>query len=261
MANALLSFRDVVGVSQEGPLDPAFPVSFELMQGEIGVIRGGIRASSLIRLAAGRGIVMKGAMRIMGNAVGAGGDPARYLSLNFTKKFRSSLGFCHGFGGLIANMSMVQNVMLPAHYHSGLKAIRPFYELAKERLREIGVPEEMWVLRPCDVPHEFQKRALLARAVIHQPVILLLDEPTNAIPWRETHRIVSWILKQKETGRGVLVATSNDPFAGLIGDWMVDLDTNTIINGNDAIQRHLGDLASRGSALLKKQLKAGDGNA
>jgi len=179
MANALLSFRDVVGVSQEGPLDPAFPVSFELMQGEIGVIRGGIRASSLIRLAAGRGIVMKGAMSIMGNAVGAGDDPARYLSLNFTKKFRSSLGFCHGFGGLIANMSMVQNVMLPAHYHSGLKAIRPFYELAKERLREIGVPEEMWVLRPCDVPHEFQKRALLARAVIHQPVILLLDEPTN----------------------------------------------------------------------------------
>lgn len=261
MANALLSFRDVVGVTQEGPLDPGFPVSFDLGQGEIGVIRGGIRASSLIRLAAGRGIVMKGSMSIMGTAVRADDDPARYLSHNFTKRFRSSLGFCHGFGGLIANMTLLQNVMLPAHYHSGLKAFKPFFELAKERLREIGVPEDMWELRPCDVPHEFQKRALLARAVVHKPVILILDEPTNAIPWSETHRIVSWILKQKETGRGVLAATSNDPFAGLIGDWMVDLDNNTIIHGNAEIQRHLGALASGGSALLKKQMKAGEDNA
>jgi ABC-type transporter Mla maintaining outer membrane lipid asymmetry ATPase subunit MlaF len=261
MPNALMTFRDVVGVTQEGPLDPRFPVSFDLMQGEIGVVRGGIRASSLIRLAACRGIVMQGAVTIMGTVVSSDDDPARYLSLGFTKKFRTSLGFCHGHGGLIANMTILQNVMLPAHYHSGLKAFKPFYEMAKERLREIGVPEEMWELRPCDVPHEFQKRALLARSVIHKPVILILDEPTSEIPWSGTHEIVSWILKQKETGRGLLVATGNDPFAGLIGDWMIDLDGNTIVYGNSEIQRHLGDLASRGSALLKKQVKAGDGNA
>jgi ABC-type transporter Mla maintaining outer membrane lipid asymmetry ATPase subunit MlaF len=258
---ALLTFRDVVGVTQDGPLDPRFPVSFDLRQGEIGIIRGGIRASSLIRLAACRGIVVKGSMTIMGTAVSADDDPARYLSLNFTKKFRTSLGFCHGHGGLIANMTILQNVMLPAHYHSGLKAFKPFYELAKERLREISVPEEIWDLRPCDVPHEFQKRVLLARAVIHKPVILILDEPTNAIPWSETHEIVSWILKQREMGRGILIATSNDPFAGLLGDWMVDLDSETTVIGNSEIQLHLGVLASSGSALLKKQVKAGKGHA
>jgi ABC-type lipoprotein export system ATPase subunit len=260
MANALLSFTDVVGVTQEGPLDPHFPVSFELKQGEVGVIRG-LRGSSLIRLAACRGIVMKGTVSIMGSTVSAEDDPAKYLSHGFTKKFRTSLGFCHSQGGLMANMTLLQNVMLPAHYHSGLKAIKPFFELAKEQLLGIGVPEAMWELRPCDVPQEFQKRAILARSVIHQPVILLLDDPTNEIPWKETHRIVSWIMKQKETGRGILVATGYDPFAGLVGDWMVDLDESVNVYGNREIQRHLGDLASKGTALLRKQGEAGKSHA
>jgi ABC-type transporter Mla maintaining outer membrane lipid asymmetry ATPase subunit MlaF len=161
----------------------------------------------------------------------------------------------------MANMTLLQNVMLPAHYHSGLKAIKPFFDLAMEQLRGIGVPGEMWELRPCDVPQEFQKRALLARSVIHQPVILILDDPTNEIPWGRMHEIVSWIEKQKETGRGVLVATSNDPFAGLVGDWMVDLDDAVNVSGNREIQRHLGDLATKGTALLRKQREAGKGHA
>ena len=253
MANALLSFKDVVGVTIERALDPRFPVSFELMQGEIGIIRGGIAASSLIRLAACRGIVTKGIVSIMGTAFGAEDDPAQYLSHSFTKKFRTSLGFCHGHGGLMGNMTLLENVMLPAHYHSGLKSIKPFFAMARERLEEIAVPAAMWGLRPCDVPHEFQKRALLARSIIHKPVILILDEPTSSIPWSDIHVIVSWIMKQKETGRGILVATDYDPFAGLIGDWMVDLAESVFVSGNGEIQKHLGVLAARGTAIIRKQ--------
>jgi ABC-2 type transport system ATP-binding protein len=261
MANSLLSFRDVVGVTQEGALDPHFPISFELRQGEIGVIRGGIRASTLIRLAACRGIVTRGVVSIMGTSIGWDDNPATYLSVRFTKKFRNALGFCHGHGGLIANLTILQNVILPAHYHSGLKSIQPFLDIAVERLREVRVPEEMWELRPCDVPHEFQKRVLLARSVMHKPDILILDEPTNSIPWSETHEIASWIQKQKETGRGVLIATSNDPFAALVADWMVDLFDLVVVSGNADVKKHLGALATKGSAIIRKQGEAGEGNA
>jgi ABC-type transporter Mla maintaining outer membrane lipid asymmetry ATPase subunit MlaF len=257
----LLSFSDVVGVSQEGVLDGHFPVSFELKPGEIGIIRSGPKAAALIRLAALRGIVVKGTVTVLGTTVRAEDDPARYLSHHFTKKFRSSLGFAHNHGGLIANMSILQNVMLPAHYHSGLRAFKPFYESAKVQLKEAGFPEELWGHRPCDVPYDLQKRALLARSINHDPKILILEEPTNSIPWSQLYEIADWIRKQKEKGKGILIATGNDPFAGLVGDWMVDLIHSVKVCDAGEIRRHLGNLVSKGTALLRKQGGAGNCHA
>lgn len=261
MDRALLTFSDVIGITQEAFLDPAFPVSFELRPGEVGIVRGGGRASALIRLAAIRGMLTKGSIEIMGAVVSAEDDPARYLSHGFTRTFRRLMGFCHNLGGLFANMSLLQNVMLPAHYHSGLKAFEPFYELAKVELKNVGVPEDYWECRPCDVPPELQKRALLARSVINEPKILILEEPTGSIPWSRVHGIASWVFEQRGMGRGILIATSDDPFAGLVGDWMVDLDNAAFARGNDGIRNQLGDLASRGSELIQKQMKAGGNHA
>ncbi|MBN2160230.1 MAG: ATP-binding cassette domain-containing protein [Spirochaetes bacterium] len=257
----MLTFDNVVGLAHECLFDEHFPVSFDLRPGEIGIIRGGFKASSLIRIAAIRGILIRGSITLLGNTIESGDNPARYLSPHFTKKFRPSIGFCHQNGGLLANMTIVQNVMLPAHYHSGHRSPEPFYALARERLQEADVPEEYWGLRPSDVPPEYQKRALFARSIIHEPKILILDEPTAGIPWEQTHEIASWLLGQKGMGRGILIATDNDPFAALVGDWLVDLDRSAYKSCNNEIRLFLGDIVDKSSALIKKQMKAGKKNA
>lgn len=257
----MLTFDKVVGVAHECLFDDHFPVSFELRPGDIGIIRGGFNASSLIRLAAIRGILIRGSITIMGTTIDSKDDPARYLSPDFRKKFRSSIGFCHQSGGLLANMSLLQNVMLPAHYHSGQRSPGPFFELARKRLKETGVPDVYWNLRPSDVPPDYQKRALFARSIIHIPNILILDEPTAAIPWDQTHEIASWIISQKQLGRAILIATSNDPFAALLGDWIVDLGKSALKISNKEVRLFLGDLADKSSALIKKQMSAGKHHA
>jgi ABC-type transporter Mla maintaining outer membrane lipid asymmetry ATPase subunit MlaF len=261
MSESFITCKNVVGVTHECLFDEHFPVSFDLMPGEIGIIKSGFKASAFIRIAALRGLIIRGSITILGHRIQSDDDPARYLSLDFTKKLRTSMGFCHQGGGLLANMSILQNVMLPAHYHSGQRSPAPFYELARERLKEMGVPDEFWHLRPSDVPQEFRKRVLFARSIIHEPKILILDEPTAGIPWDQTHEVASWILGQKDRGRGILIATSNDPFAALIGDWLVDLDHSASIFDKKGIKLFLGDLVDKSSALIKKQMSAGKKNA
>ena len=261
MAELLLQFKDVTGATEKGLLDSSFPISFTLNAGEIGVCRSGQKASALLRLAALRGILLSGSIEIMGTVIDSWEDPAAYLSLGFTKNVRSYIGFCHGHGGIIAGMSILRNVMLPANYHSGINSFMPFDEMARARLREIGVPEEFWDLMPADVLPEIQKRSLLARSVIHDPEILILEEPTESIPWSRTGDIIAWIRKQKDKGMGILIATNNDPFAGLIADWMVDLDNSVRVYDNNEVRSHLGDLVCQGSELLRKQVEGGEDDA
>ena len=250
MDQPLLTFDHVVGVTQDHIMDEDFPVSFELLPGEIGIFTSGHKSSSLARLAALRGIITGGSITILGTTVRAEDDPARYLSLNFTKSFIHHVGFCHHSGGLLANMSILQNVMLPAHYHGDDPHAGPFLEIARARLGELGVPEEHWNLRPSDVPREIQKLALLARSIATNPRILILDEPTEHIPWAKIRDILAWVLEQKKKGTGVLIATSNDPFALHLGDWMIDLDANEGIYDKNGIHRSLGGNAGMSSKLF-----------
>lgn len=250
MDQPLLTFNEVVGVTQDFIMDGIFPVSFDLLPGEIGIFRSGHRASALTRLAALRGIITCGSITILGTTVRADDNPARYLSLNFTKTFIHQIGFCHHSGALLANMSILQNVMLPAHYHGDDPHTDPFLEISRTRLRELDVPEEYWPLRPSDVPRGIQKRALLARSIATVPRILILDEPTEHIPWAKIRDIIAWIQEQKKKGMGILIATSNDPFALILGDWLIDLDNNESIYDKKGIKRALGVNAGRSSRLF-----------
>ena len=253
MNKSLITFKDVMGITDVCSLDKYFPISFNLESGEIGIFKSGFRASSLALMAAFRGIITHGSIKIMDTMVHASDDPAKYLSHKFTKQFVRSFGFCHNTGGLLANMSILENVILPAYYHSENRDPKPFYEIARTSLDEINVPEEYWNSRPTDVPFEFQKRSLLARSIMNDPEILILDEPTEHLSWVQTHEVVNWVLRQKEYGRGILIATSNDPFACLLGDWMIDFDNNGILLDEVGMELLSSDLIVKGSELLKEQ--------
>ena len=242
MSEPLLTFDTVSGVTQNGPLDDKFPVSFELEQGEIGIIRCGIMASSVLRMAALRGIVTRGSITVLGNRVSASDDPASYLSPYFAERFIAGIGFCQKSGGLIANLTVIQNVMLPAHHHSNNPDFKPFIDLAGKRLEEIGVPAEYWDLRPSDVPQEYRKRVLFARSIMNNPPLLLLDEPTDELPWSQERDVVSWIMSQKTKGMGILIATGNEPFAARIGDWAVDLCNRATIGTRSGLKAYFNDI-------------------
>jgi len=249
MTEPLLTFDEVSGVTQNCALEEDFPISFELKPGEIGIIRCGILASSVTRLAALRGIVTRGRITILGNSVSAADDPALYLSPDFTKRFIAGIGFCQKSGGLIANLTIIQNVMLPAHYHSNNPAFGPFIELARKRLEEMGVPPKFWYLRSSEVPQEFRKRVLFARSIMNNPPLLILDEPTEEIPWSQTRDVASWILSQKAKGMGILIATGNDPFAALLGDWAVDLCNRIRVSTRSDLETYFGDIIKRSGML------------
>ena len=102
------------------------------------------------------------------------------------------------YGGLLSNMTALENVDLPARYHGYYQKGSDEKYLAVSVLREVGVEEKYWNRRPSDIPDKILKEILLARSVILDPQILLLDDPSEYYSWVELPELFKWIKKQNK---------------------------------------------------------------
>ena len=93
--------------------------------------------------------------------------------------YRIQIGFSFDFGGLMANRTLWQNLMLPLEYHRDLGP-----EEARERVAELCRAFDLWDARdsrPASVSGSARKACSVARAFVMDPEVLLLDDPLIAL--------------------------------------------------------------------------------
>jgi ABC-type methionine transport system ATPase subunit len=189
------------------------PLSFQVARGTLLLIKTKSAFSQpLFRMCLGFSEPSNGEITVNGH------KPAE-LGREDVRAFRRDIGTLLDPDGLVANLTIRMNLIVPLVYASELD----FDEAATRADQMLDVMHlTMWgESRPAALPAEIRQTAALARALVPRPALLLLENPIASVDHRETRRLLSLCRVQAET---LLVATHRTDgilheFADAVWQW------------------------------------------
>jgi putative ABC transport system ATP-binding protein len=132
---------------------------------------------------------------------------------------RREIGFVFQFFNLIGNLTVADNVELPAL----LAGMSP--RQARERrvglLGELGIAEVADSL-PSRISGGQQQRVALARALVNRPAVLLADEPTGNLDSTSAREVMDLIRRYHGDGQTIVLVT-HDPRVAATADRVVHM--------------------------------------
>jgi lipoprotein-releasing system ATP-binding protein len=158
-------------------------IDLDLSEGEIVAIIGpsGAGKSTLLHLLGLMEQPSSGTLKIQGVEV-------QSLSAKERARLRNEyIGFLFQFHHLLPELTVLENVMLPARIHGAAEHLAATQ--AAMLLDTIGLRAHFYK-KPMNLSGGEQQRVALARALMNEPALILADEPTGNL--------------DKETGEGVL---------------------------------------------------------
>ncbi|WP_275993533.1 ABC transporter ATP-binding protein [Argonema antarcticum] len=114
------------------------------------------------------------------------------------------LGFVFQQFHLLAQLSAVENVMLPMVY-AGVKPGER-RDRAVEALTKVGLANRL-NNKPNQLSGGQQQRVAIARAIVNRPVLLLADEPTGALDSKTTQEVMDIFTEFNESGITIVMVT------------------------------------------------------
>jgi phospholipid/cholesterol/gamma-HCH transport system ATP-binding protein len=121
---------------------------------------------------------------------------------------REKLGMLFQSGALFDSMSVFDNIAFPLVEKTNLSR-EETAERVRETLKAVGL-EGMEDKFPSQLSGGMQKRAALARALVHRPKILMLDEPTTGLDPARTRAIHELIRRTQQNFHLTVVMVSHD---------------------------------------------------
>jgi putative ABC transport system ATP-binding protein len=132
---------------------------------------------------------------------------------------RQEVGFVFQFFNLVANLTVAENVELPALLVGASRA--EARSRRTELLERLGVEARADAL-PSRLSGGQQQRVALARALVNRPRVLLADEPTGNLD-SDSARAVLGILRELQADGQTLVLVTHDPRVAASADRVVRL--------------------------------------
>lgn len=196
-------------------------LSFASRPGEPTVILGesGSGKTTLLKLAAGIITPTSGQVKIKGIDIHQS-SPRELTTLYH------QIGFLFQDTALIANMNILDNIILPLEYHT-LLSRNEIHERARRYLHRFEL-ENFTDSLPAQISIGLKKRAALARALIVNPKILFLDDPLAEADQHFREIIIGLIEELKET-ISIISTTSNLDDAAFLGDHILLIHRGEII--------------------------------
>jgi phospholipid/cholesterol/gamma-HCH transport system ATP-binding protein len=147
---------------------------------------------------------------------------------------REKFGMLFQAGALFDSMSIFDNVAFPLVEKTRLSP-EEINERVHETLKAVGL-DGMEAKFPSEISGGMQKRAALARALVHRPKILMLDEPTTGLDPTRTGAIHQLIRRTQINFQLTVVMVSHDvPAVFEVSDHLAFLHNGrTHLNGTVA---------------------------
>ena len=211
-------------------------VDLVVRQGEFVAVTGpsGCGKSTLLNLLGGLDRPTSGEVLVHGERL-AGASEARRARLR-----RSEVGFVFQFFNLIANLTVADNVELPALL-AGVPA-REARRRAAELLERLGL-EETAPRVPGDLSGGQQQRVAIARALINRPSVLLADEPTGNLDTAAAREVVA-VLRERHADGQTIVLVTHDMRVASAAERVIAMRDGRIV-GETAPTSGEGDALSR----------------
>jgi putative ABC transport system ATP-binding protein len=185
-------------------------VELALGHGEFLAVTGpsGCGKSTLVNLLGGLDRPTAGEIYLHGERVDDAGEGRR------ARLRRSELGFVFQFFNLIDNLTVADNVELPALL-AGVPA-REARRRARELLERLGLAETAARV-PGSLSGGQQQRVAIARALVNRPSVLLADEPTGNLDSAATREVVGVLRERSEEGQAIVLVTHDLRVASAAG--------------------------------------------
>jgi putative ABC transport system ATP-binding protein len=176
--------------------------------------------STLLSLIAGLDTPTSGTVRLDGIDLFAIGEDER-AAVRAAK-----VGFVFQSFQLLANLSALENVMLPLELQGRADA-RP---LATEMLRRVGLSERLRHY-PRVLSGGEQQRVALARAFVVRPMLLLADEPTGSLDFATGETVMALMLELNREAGTTLVLVTHDAALAARCDQQLHIEAGRVSAG------------------------------
>src|ERR1051326_3476180 len=199
--NALIDLTNVTKMYDGSGLQIGVSdVTLSIPSGQFVAIMGpsGSGKSTLLNLIAGLDRPTRGAITVDGVQVGNLSEAA------LARYRRQRLGFIFQFFYLLNQLSVLDNILLPAQL-AGMKTSAARAR-AQELLGQLGIAE-----KASDYPARLsggqRQRVAIARALVNRPAVLLADEPTGALDSRTGEQVMEVLGEVNRGGQTVVLVT------------------------------------------------------
>ncbi|HLZ23284.1 MAG TPA: ABC transporter ATP-binding protein [Ktedonobacterales bacterium] len=185
-------------------------------QGQFAAIMGpsGSGKSTLLNLIAGLDKPSSGQVTVDGVSVNRLGEAA------LARFRRRHLGFVFQFFNLLNQLTVLDNVVLPAQL-AGMRASQA-KDRARELLRQLGIAEKANAY-PARLSGGQRQRVAIARALVNSPVVLLADEPTGALDSQSGEQVMELLAQIHREGQTVVMVTHDARLAASYADRVIGL--------------------------------------
>jgi putative ABC transport system ATP-binding protein len=121
---------------------------------------------------------------------------------------RTSVGFVFQKFVLISHLSVLENVVTPLRYGTGMSE-RHMHRLAEASLDSVGMLEHR-KKRPNELSGGEQQRVAICRALVREPQLILADEPTGSLDENTGREIVDLLTSRIRKANSALVVVTHD---------------------------------------------------
>jgi putative ABC transport system ATP-binding protein len=211
-------------------------VDLDVAAGEFVAIIGpsGCGKSTLLHLLGGLDRASAGSIELDGRSV------ERLSEAAWAVLRRREIGFVFQFFNLVGNLTVAENVELPARLvGASADAARRRRE---ELLERLGVSARGDAL-PSQLSGGQQQRVALARALVNRPAVLLADEPTGNLDSGSAAEVLA-LLREVHADGQTLVLVTHDARVAATADRVVSLRDGLVVD-----ETRLSDRAEAASVL------------
>lgn len=207
----LLQFQHV-SVSFEGKraLDN---ISFEVGPGETFVVCGATASGKTVLVKTALGLICPAAGRVILEGCNIALRPEKELL-----SLRRSVGVLFQESGLFDSLTVFENVAYPLWDPPGYgrsNAVAPeVRRRVAQALTFVGLDESVQERHPAELSGGMRRRVGIARAVVNDPSLVLYDSPTAGLDPITAFRIMSLLIRQRDTFKTASLVVTPRPQAG-----------------------------------------------
>lgn len=224
MTQALVTLVDLTKIypTVAGPVTALRNVDLPIGPGEFVVLQGpsGSGKSTLLSLIAGLDRPSSGRVLLGGQ------DLAQLSETQLALLRGQKMGFIFQSFNLIASMTALENVELPARFR---RQPPPHTRaLATELLKLVGLSHRLHHL-PSQLSGGQQQRVALARALINAPVLILGDEPTGNLDSQTGLQVIDLLDQVRRQQGCALVLATHDAAVAARAERIVSLQDGALV--------------------------------
>ncbi len=165
--------------------------------------KSGAGKSTLLSLLAGLQKPDSGSITVDGTEITALGEKQLAAFRN------RSIGYISQEQSFLENLTVFDNVRLPAYISKRCEADSEIAVRAKHLLEELGIAH-LANQYPQDLSGGENHRVLIARALINNPKLILADEPTDSVDSDRTTAIITLFKELAQSGKTVILVRHDE---------------------------------------------------